>query len=114
MIDVCEYLWVLIVPGVVLGIVLVSRSIRLPRGIQRSSCCGRCGYELRSLEHQICPECGVAHVHAGVSTPGLLIRHRGNYFLLWIGWLGFNTGAIGDVMADGAADLASLRAMRWH
>lgn len=62
--------------------VALVRPSRLPR----EAACGRCGYPVAGLSSHECPECGTDWRIAGVSTPSLIMRHRGSTASAIMAW----------------------------
>lgn len=54
-------------------------------GIDKPAC-GRCGYLIADLGQGVCPECGGHLAEVGVLTRQCMLRMRGSYFGLIIGW----------------------------
>ncbi|MFK7885005.1 MAG: hypothetical protein AB8F26_12585 [Phycisphaerales bacterium] len=64
----------------------VWRAVMPPPGTPREAGCGSCGYELTTLEHGRCSECGADLLKAGVSTRRNTVRIAGSLPAGIMGW----------------------------
>jgi hypothetical protein len=64
----------------------VWRAVMPPPGTPRQAGCGSCGYELTTLAHGRCSECGADLLKAGVSTRNNTVRIAGSLAGGIMGW----------------------------
>jgi len=64
----------------------VWRAVMPPPGTPREAGCGSCGYELTTLEHGRCSECGADLLKAGIATRRNLVRISGSLAAGIMGW----------------------------
>ena len=64
----------------------VWRAIMPPPGLPRNAGCGSCGYELATLAHGRCSECGADLLKAGVTTRRNAVRTAGSLPAALLGW----------------------------
>jgi|GEM_PF-2197513 len=74
----------------------VWRAVMPPPGTPRQAGCGSCGYELTTLTHGRCSECGADLLKAGVSTRRNTVRIAGSLPAGIMGWT-ILAAAIGSV-----------------
>lgn len=74
----------------------VWRAVMPPPGTPRHAGCGSCGYELTTLDHGRCSECGADLLKAGVATRRNIVRTAGSLPAGIMGWtiLSAVTGSI--------------------
>ena len=64
----------------------VWRAVMPPPGLPRNAGCGSCGYELATLAHGRCSECGADLLKAGVTTRRNAVRTAGSLPAALLGW----------------------------
>ncbi len=64
----------------------VWRAVMPPPGLPRAAGCGSCGYELATLTHGRCSECGADLLKAGVTTRRNAVRTAGSLPAALLGW----------------------------
>lgn len=64
----------------------IWRAIMPPPGLPRNAGCGSCGYELATLTHGRCSECGADLLKAGVTTRRNAVRTAGSLPAALLGW----------------------------
>lgn len=84
---------VLLIGLVAICIRMLWLSLMPPSKMSREAACGSCGYSVAGLTTPACPECGADWRDAGITTPALIMRHRGGTGGAIVAWTILAVGA---------------------